>query len=341
MERTKSEHSFKRKKRAAMAIFTVSLIFISAAIYYIPHFVIELTPNAKLVYPSTQRISKDIYADGLVEQQSKKDIIAEIPIVPDEVMVDIGDYVKKGDVIASIDKEATKAAIFSMIEAVNLIPAEYVEVLGNLSMSVPESFISQNIPTGITAAADGVITSISLVKGAISTPKAVVCTISNVDEIRLNMSVGEMDANEVCEGDVVTFSATAVKDKEFSGVVTKVFPVASKVVSGTSQKTVVGIYVKPDEVYSELKPGYSVEGTIIKDSEQAALMLPYAALEQDENNVEYVYCYENSKAVRKDVKTGEEYENGVVISGGVTEHDAVILNIQDVKSNNSYVRIVE
>lgn len=331
----------KRQSKKGVVIFTLVFLLVTAVCFFIPHALVALTPEIEVIVPVKGESSVDIYIDGVVEQQSKKDIVTALPIVPEEIMVSVGDRVKKNDVIATVDAAATQAAIFSLVDASKLIPQEYIETIGGLAMAVTDEAVSSKIPSSLKSPADGVITAMTLVKGAISTPTQAVCTISMLDELRINMNVGESDAAMVSEGDRVSFTAFATKDKEYFGTVTRIFPAAQKVLVGTAQKTVVGMYIQPDERYEQLKPGYTVSGAILPKTQNECLTLPYEVIAQDDSNNEFVYCYENSRAVKKYIKTGEEFAAGVEILEGLSQHDRVIKNPQAIKEENSLVRPIK
>lgn len=310
----------KRKKRRVLFVFVILVSIIAA--YGMPQLAASFAPSVTVTFAGYKQLSRDIYTDGIVEELGKKEVVVQLPIVPSKVNISVGDRVEANDIIATIDKEATQAALFSIADAAKLVPSEYIEALAGISVNA--QVLTDRIPEAITAPAAGIITSVTLVEGAMSMPQSTVCTIAKEGEVRLRMNVGETEADAVKEGDIVSFNAIATGDKSYTGVVTQVFPTASKIILGTSQKTVVGIYVAPDKSVTGLKPGYSVSGVLKKAPENEMLMLPYEVICQDDDNTEYVYCYENGKAVRYDIITGEEFTEGVCVISGITQNDAVI-----------------
>lgn len=323
------------KKYLKLSVITLLVIALSS---FIPNVIDSMVTSVDLIYPQKSRISEDIYTGGVIEELEKKEIRVELPIVPEKVNVQIGDYVEAQDVIASIDTAATQAALFSLADSSNLIPQEYRAVIGNINIS--EQLVKDYIPTEIIAPTSGTITAINLIPGAMSTPKSTVCTISRTEIMRVKMSVDETNADKVNVGDVVVFKASATGDVKYTGKIGLVFPTATKTISGTSQVTVVGIYVDLDENYSRLKPGYSVSGAVKKQGDIIAMTIPYEAVLQDEKNQEYVYIYEDGHALRRDITTGEEFSDRVQVTAGVGQDIPIIKNAADIKGNNAIVKNV-
>ncbi|MEG0693453.1 MAG: HlyD family efflux transporter periplasmic adaptor subunit, partial [Oscillospiraceae bacterium] len=175
---------------------------------------------------------------------------------------------------------------------------------------------------------------------AMTTPKSTVCTISRTDIMRVRMTVDEVNADKVEVGNTVVFKASATGDVKYTGKVDRIFPTATKTISGTSQVTVVGLYVRLDAKYSKLKPGYSVNGVVKKQGDVVAMTVPYESILQDETNQEYLYVYESGHAVRKNITTGEEFPDAVQVVQGLVEGDLVIKNAADIKGNNAIVKNV-
>lgn len=315
-------------------LFTATAL-LAAVSFFLPglfHTAVTVT----LVRPQAETVTHQIYTAGNVEEEHKKEVFAELPVVPSQVLVDIGDTVTTGQLLARVDTAATQAALFSMLDAANLIPEEYMAVIGNISL--PENLITDHLPTEILAPSSGVVTSVGLIEGVLSLPTAAICTISSLDRLRLRMTVSETDADLVKEGDTVVFRASATGSQKYEGTVERVFPTATKTVVGTGVQVQVGLYVKPAKDYPRLKPGYSVNGVIVKEEGEVMLTIPYEAVRQDNQNVEYVYLYEDGRAVRRDIVTGTELSYGVCVEEGLTGSDILILNAADIPAEGCPVR---
>lgn len=324
------------RKYIRFSVLTIILILVGILT---PQVIISLIPEVSLVLPRETEVSDDIYASGTVEEEVKQEILASLPLVPRSVLVKVGDDVRRGDVIAEIDAKATQQAIISVADSANLIPPEYqeyAEVFGKLDLNT--AMLESVIPDKLIAPAGGTVTSLTLTKGAMVLPQTVVCTISQLDSLRVKMSVSEEDAQRISVKDKVVFKAVATGDEKYLGEIERIFPTAVKVLNGTSWETMVEFYVTPLNNTQNLRSGYTVNGAIKKSQGIIAVTIPYEAISQDEKNIEYVYVYENGKAVRRDIQTGTEFTDGAEIVSGIDKNDIVILNPAAVTKSGMYVR---
>ena len=87
-----------------------------------------------------------------------------------------------------------------------------------------------------------------------------------------------------------------------------------------------------NEPGQSLKAGFSARAEITTDHQREILTVPYEAIQQDEENVEYVYLAKGSQAVRCNIQTGLELLEGVEIVSGLGESDLVIMDAQAVQT---------
>lgn len=301
-----------------------------------PGFIINSIPEVEIIRPKITELSNDIFVSGVIEEQIRQDITVDLPVVPQSVLVMVGDEVKRGDVIATIDIQATKSAIIDAATTAQLIPEEYAEVFNSMNLSL--SMLDAAIPQNITAPISGRISSLSLVTGAAVLPKSVICSVSQDDTLRLKMSVSEEYADQIEIGDMVEYKAVATGEASYSAVIERIFPTASKVLSGTSFETVVEFYALPSGDKTGLRPGYTISGTVKRPTGGSAVVIPYEAVCQDENNIEFVYLYQKGRAVRRNIETGQELADGVTVKSGITTDDFVISTPLVIEKENTAVR---
>ena len=322
-----------KKKYGLLFFMTAILLAVSAAV---PFLVPGMVTQVELMHPTRQEFSDDIYVSGSVEALQTKEVYVDLPLVPDQVFVSIGDTVSANQVLATVDVNATRTALLNLVEAANVIPEEYISVAGLIGLDA--SLIETYLPNQILAPASGTVTSLALVSGTLAAPKTAVCSISKEGALRIRLTVSEEYADRVEAGQEVVFRASATGQEKYVGRVERVFPTATQTLVGTSAQTVVGLYVSLQEDYDRLKPGYTVTGVIKDEEPQSALIIPYEAVQQDDLNQEYVYVYEQGRAVRRNIVTGKELSWGVAVTMGLSEEDAVIQNASAVPGENCLVR---
>ena len=96
-------------------------------------------------------------------------------------------------------------------------------------------------------------------------------------------------------------------------------PYATQVQSLTSApETRVEVLLSVTNADERLKPGYTANVKIYTDHKDEALLVPYEAVWQDEDNRENVYVIENGRAVQHMVRTGYELENLLEVTEGLS-----------------------
>lgn len=319
-------------------ILELIMVPLFAIALFMPNMMEKMITEVEVTSLTKENYSEDIYINGCIEANNEKDIIAEIPIVPEKIYYSVGDKVEANSVIADIDVPATQAALFNIAQTVSAIPQEYIDVVKNFN--IDEDIIKSYIPTQITAPTDGVITSMDLTEGVIATPKSTALTISKIDKLRVKVSVNELQADKVKFGDKVVFKASATGEEKYLGRIERIFPTATKTIVGTTQSTVVSMYVTMDNKYERLKPGYTVNGVIKQPVNKTVNVLPYESVLQDENNQEYVYLVFENKLQRCNVKTGNDMKTGVEIISPDLVSQKVVKNASQIKKPDNFVRIV-
>lgn len=268
-----------------------------------------------------------------------------------------GDYVKSGDVIATLDNELYVLQFEDAQASVGEAKSRYVNAKKyyarlaklyvdgaisdrQLDDAKAEAEASANALksaqkksdyaklrldyTVLKAPMDGYIASVdteineNLLVGA-----TVVKLISSRDtEVKINMP--ESYVNNITKGEKVLITVGALNDAEFEGVIRDIGVDASKT---TSTFPVTVTMKNPSD---EVKSGMSADVIIkIKKSCVECITLPLNAVLDDKKG-QYVYILEpidneKSKVVRIPVETGELGSDGIEIKSGIQPGDKVII----------------
>ncbi len=323
------------KKYVNLALITIICISI---ILTIPQLIKLSILNVSTTNKETISYNEFVHASGVIEQKYKNDIFFDIPIVAKNINVKIGERIEKGDVIATVDKEATQQAILDLVSNnAEFIPEQVISVFSNHIFSIES--IKNNITSEIIATSDGIITSLPISQGIMIPPKEIIATISDTKNLQAKLSVNEKNISKIEEGQKVILTTEAFKEKEYIGYVSTIFPTARKKLNGTTQETVIDILVELENNYEEIKPGFSTDGKIFLEQEKKIDIIPYDAVLQDEDKTEYVYIYKHSKAIRKNIITGIETEKGIEVIEGLNSNDKIITNPYNIQNDNSFVKL--
>ncbi|MEM1483556.1 HlyD family efflux transporter periplasmic adaptor subunit [Oscillospiraceae bacterium PP1C4] len=340
------------KKTVALLLAVGSFGLAAAA----PLVTLEAIPSVTCVTPLRMTYQKRINSSGTIEALNIKEIYLETPVIAHSVNVSVGDIVRKDQVLAVIDTELSKSVAEQSIPAsaftgnqptdqqtadlMGLYSAlqssafaenigsldELAEVYGALgnSVSPPDNYIY--IPETIIAPMDGVITEVGIKSDVLSRTAKPVMTISDTSSFVAMVTVGESFISDVEIGDKAIIKGTGFSDKEYKGHVRKIYPVARKSAGGLSQETVVDLEIAIDNPDAALKAGFTARAEILTNTKKNMLTVPYEAVQQDKDNVEYVYLIKDSKTVRRDIVTGVELLEGVEVVAGLEASDVLLAN---------------
>jgi len=288
--------------------------------------------TAYLTLPASLSYSETVKGNGKLEAAESKKTYLSLPVCPAEVLVEVGDFVEEGQLLAVIDRDRT-LEIFSQLLEDGLssgIPAELEDLLaqylsgGELPdlSSLPDI---SSFPTCVYAERDGVITAVGLKAGSLSNPKTAAFVISDPDRLQARITVNEREVGRISVGDRALIRGSGLSGS-YEATVTKISAVAKKESTALASETVVDVLLLLDGVGPEMKPGFTLSAEIWVEDREDVLFIPYEAISSDREGKEYVYLYRQGKAVRQRIQTGAETSTGAEVLSGLTENDLIICN---------------
>ncbi|MDE7361671.1 MAG: efflux RND transporter periplasmic adaptor subunit [Oscillospiraceae bacterium] len=312
------------KKTAAVLGIAAVLAMIAGAV---PGAVESAVPVSETLRPSVRSYSESVFGTGELTYLGQHEITSSLPLVIEKLHVKEGDIVGVGDTVATIDREASA----SLIESLGQVAALAISAT-NLSTAVAL------LPEKITSDCSGRVIATTNSGQAVQSGYSIV-SIAQTDELAVVTAVSELDIAKVELGQNVRFTLAAYPDDVFFGTVTAIAQAARSQYNGAVLETVVDVTITPDRDDERLKSGLSAEAEIQLSDARSICVLPYSAIAQDETG-EYVYVYEDGKAVRRGVFTGAEFADGTEIRKGVTAADIVFQDPLEI-ADRSYIRVAE
>lgn len=304
-----------------LGIGTVLAVVVGA----VPRAVESATPVSETIKASIRDYNECVVGTGELTYLGQHEITSSLPLVIEKLLVREGDIVEVGDTVATIDRDSSAA----LIESLGQVSALAISAT-NLSTAVallPEKITSDCSGRVISAANSG-----QAVQSGYS-----VATVAQTEELAVTAAISELDIADIAVGQSVRFYLAAYPDEVFFGKVSAISQAARNQYNGAVLETVVDVTVTPDAPDERLKSGLSAEVEIQLSEPRSICVLPYSAIAQDDTG-EYVYVYENDKAVRRDVFTGAEFADGTEIKKGVSANDVIFQNPQEIADRN-YIRV--
>lgn len=155
-----------------------------------------------------------------------------------------------------------------------------------------------------------------------------VATLPNLDSLLSVTYINEIDISKVYEGQSVEMTIDALPDKVISGKIMDISNIGKN--SGSNDGKVFRVEIYIDQPDAELKPAMSTTNRIIIEKFDDALVIPVNAVHSDGKN-NYVYLRNGMQVVKKQVITGMQNSNMIIIKEGLEEGDKCLIREPDNK----------
>ena len=300
--------------------------------------------------------SKKVDATGEIFATELVDVGAQVSGQIKKLYIKLGDQVKKGDMIASIDsstqqnsilfaKNATSKQEFE--SAKNTYSANSAKIK-ELEAQIKQTNIELSTAkinlgyTKITAPRDGIIVSVQVEEGQTvnanqTTPTIV--KIADLSYVKMKMQIAEGDITKIKVGTPVEYSILSEPTKKFQTTVSSIDPGLTTLSDGsygssssskstsssTSSNSAVYYYAQSivENKDKILRIGMTTQNELLIANVKDAIIVPSIGIKRDENGT-FVYVLKDGKAVKTAVKTGIKDNLDTQIISGVNEGDEII-----------------
>lgn len=305
------------KKFIILGVFAAITI---TAISIIPMLAERSIPTVATQTPLKIPYHETIHGTGTIAYKSQNSISLEVPVIINKITVKEGDFVNIGQIVGYIDKEKTLTMLAGLSK--NNLSEMGAESLAAATEMIPKEITSDFMGKVIFKVNDGEIVQSS----------HPILSLSNTDEMVANISIKENDITKIKIGQRADLSGTAFEKNSFYGTVESIATSARKNYVGTVAETVVDIKILIKNPTKDLRSGYNTSASIATEIPRDIYVLPYDMINQDDEG-EFVYVVENGAAIRRNIETGVELNEGAQILKGVAPDEKVVKNPSEISKN--------
>ena len=271
------------------------------------------------------------------------------------VFVQEGDVVKKGQVLAILDKaddiNMSRAAVAKYKQAKDaynrmkeihdngsLSEIKWVEMESTLEQAQSSVAMAKNNlnKCALYSPDNGIIGSRNIEPGmsALGNPISPL-ELVKIESVYVKISVPENEIGKIKKGLKATFKVSALENKIFEGVITNVGVVADQI----SRTYEVKMLVKNPGLL--LKPGMVCDVNLGITANKELVVVPYQAVDQDKNNNTFVYVVDPAqKIAKKRIIHTENYMNSsLAVIDGLTVGEKVVCEGKQKLSDNCKVTL--
>jgi|APDOM4702015248_1054824.scaffolds.fasta_scaffold35083_2 RND family efflux transporter MFP subunit len=296
--------------------------------------------------------STDFRYSGTVEPEQSIPLTFQSMGIVTQVLVQEGDAVKKGQLLASVEKSDNESMYNSAVakyrqakdaydrmksvyEKGSLPEIKWVEMETNLKQaeSQVELYRSNLNKSYLKAPASGVIGKRDIEPGQHTSSSLAPLEIVKIDRILVKVAVPENEIGKLHKGMKATFSISALNDRQFNGTITHIGVVADQI-SRTYE-----VKIQAENPGYLMKPGMVCDVLVHPNELVKATVAPYEAVSKDSDGKPFVMVVNPSSkvATKKSVKVGQYSQDGIVITDGIDANTLVITEGKEKVANNTTI----
>ncbi len=297
----------------------------------------KLTVVEDVVQAEFKRFTK---VQAVVESKDLVSVSAEMPGRLTKVTVEEGDYVKRGQLIASIDMESTRKQRLEVETQLGLAQdiyerqkrlwdqnigseVQYLQAKNNVERleQTLETLDHSLSKSSIYAPLTGVIDMVNLKTGEIAQPGAPIVMILDTRNLKVVADVPESYLGKVQKNELVEVNFPAL-DKSIESPVTLI----GRKIDPANRTFKVEIDLRaPDEL---IKPNLLAEVLINDYIEEDVVIISQELIQQEVGGRIYVMVVDETsgepKASKRYITTGASFEGDVVVNSGLAAGDRLI-----------------
>ena len=279
----------------------------------------EAVPSVSVVEVSAREVPQTATYTSTVQPYVKNNIAPQMAGRITKINVEIGDFVKKGQVLAEIDKAQLQQAQLQLHnQEVELERLRALYDAGGLSKSDLDAIeLSYNVTktqvdnllenTVLCSPIDGVVTARNYDVGDMYTMSMPIYTVEQIKPVKLLVGISESDYTKVKKGDAVEITVDAFPGQTFTGKVGKIYPT----VDAATRTFLVEIVVPNNG--NVLRPGMFARVTVTFGVNNNVVIPDVAVVKQQGSGERFVYILNqdgtvNYQKVVLGRRMGAEYE---------------------------------
>ena len=149
-----------------------------------------------------------------------------------------------------------------------------------------------------------------------------IATLPDMSSAIIETYVKEIEISKISNGDSVNIVIDALPDKQFSGHIYHIAAIGED--HNNFDMKVFRVMIRFDNTDKDLKPGMSCECHILVDKYEDVILAPLSSVFRDSDS-SFVFIKSGPKIIRKEIQTGAEDDNNIVVLNGLSAGDKILL----------------
>lgn len=306
----------------------------------------EEKPKVKIAQVNTEAVEQLEEYSTTVEAEVKNNIIPNSPLRIAEILVEVGDYVTKGQQLVKLDASSldqlklqyeNQLTNFKRIEELYKIGGTSRSDYDNMKMQldVTKKNLDNRLEnTILVSPIDGVVSARNYDNGDMYGGQPIL-VIEQIQPVKMKINISESYYAKTNKNLDVALTFEAYEDKEFKGKIDIIYPT----ISAASHTFPVEISLENKDM--KVRPGMYGKATVNFGTKQHVVVPDQAVIKQAGSGDYFVYTYENGKVFYNKVELGRRLDNRYEVLSGIVPGSQVVVAGKESLANEIEVEVIE
>lgn len=314
----------------------------------------EQTVRVKVQQIQAEVVNGEQGFSGTIEESSGASLSFSVTGTIKRIHVSAGQMVSAGQLIAELDPTTLQNAytisktsleqvrdtynrMKDLHDAGSLPDMQWIQIENELKSAIASEAMSKKSlnDTKLYAPFSGYIASKDGEIGQNTIPGSPVVKLVNIGSVKVKISVPEDEVQRIAKGSSMKIVVPALNNREFSGRVTE------RGVSADPRSRTYEVKATIQNPGSQLLPGMICQVFTNYMQGSTGVFVPANLVQLDGDNKTFVWVVNDGKAVKREITINNETAQGVLVSGGLSAGDHIIVAGQQKVSNGMKVEIVK
>ncbi len=279
----------------------------------------EVAPSVSVAQVFAREVPQEATYTTTIQAYVKNNIAPQTVGRISRILVDVGDFVEKGQVVAEMDQtqlaqvelqmknneiEYTRLKGLYEVGGLSKSDLDAIEMAYNVTKTQYKNLLENS---KLLSPIKGVITARNYDEGDMYSMSAPIYTVEQIVPVKLLVGISEMDYSKVKVGDPVSITADALPEKTFYGKIRKIYPTVDPATRTFTTEVVV------ENSNKALRPGMFARATVQFGVNNSVVIPDVAVVKQQGSGERFVYVLNGDGTVtyQKIVlgrRMGAEYE---------------------------------
>ncbi len=314
--------------------------------------------DEKLVVPvevaeiTTGDIAAHFTGTATIEAEEETEVVAKVGGIVEQLLVEEGQYVKAGDVLAKLDDEKIAFQLAQVKANLRKLESNYQRNMDLHAKKLISTEVFQQARfeyeyqqaayelaeldlkyTAIRTPISGVVAERLIKVGNMILPNQSVFRVAGLNPLIAVLHIPERHLAKLRTGQRATLGVDAIKHEDFSGRIKRISPVVDPV-TGTVKVT-----IETHDPSRRLRPGMFARLRIIHDVHENVMLAPKDAI-ISEDRISSVFVVRDSTAYRQEIELGYTNTIHVEVLAGLQPGDTIVTTGKGSLKDSCKVHIV-